>query len=309
LLVVTHFANGRRFTMRRPLIVPLAVLLLTSVAMPLAAQPPREPLAVRGQIGENAKLDPKQPPAEPQDAAKVNALIQKLQSPKVGERFEALKALKALGPKAAQAIPALTKVAQGDPDEDLRKLAGACLAGLQSPLQDPQTAASLKGLIAKLESTSAGERFAAVKALKQLGPNAQPAVPALTHVALNDPDDDIRQAAKECLKAIAAKEFPLVGTWLGTSKLGDIVTTYEFNAKADGNFQTIQTMQGFGVQTVLVVRGTYAYSEGVLTWSGKVIGGIVDGLPVNGVSTVSWINQNQFTSTGDGMQITYQRKK
>jgi hypothetical protein len=63
----------------------------------------------------------------------VDGLLQQLKSSKQGDRFEAILAIKKIGPGAEAAIPALTEVASNDPEGALRELAKSCLDVIRQP--------------------------------------------------------------------------------------------------------------------------------------------------------------------------------
>jgi hypothetical protein len=185
----------------------------------------------------------------------------------------------------------------------------SCLRGQEPPAtgETPVVAA----LIEKLRSPEIGTRFQAAKELRKLEAQARAAIPALTRVAEEDADEDIRKTAQETLKTLMgkattpgplrtgappppsdrkkpeAKENSLVGVWEGTTNFAGLTMTVTTDFKADGAFQTIMKSSygGFG-SSVIVVRGKYTYSDGVVRVTGAYFGGIVDGLPVNEVYTI-----------------------
>ena len=131
--------------------------------------------------------------------ARVDALIQKLKSREDRERYKAIKALQKMGADARAAIPALTEVARSDSEEDLRDLAQKCLATIRDailPIPDVNV------LIQSLKSREESERYTAIKALKKMASHAKAAIPALTEVAQNDSERELREMAKKCLDAI-----------------------------------------------------------------------------------------------------------
>ena len=62
------------------------------------------------------------------------------------------------------------------------------------------------GLIGALADAEAAVRQAAALALSSYGPDAQPAIPALTRMSTRDPDDDVKREAARALVHIAELE-------------------------------------------------------------------------------------------------------
>ena len=127
------------------------------------------------------------------NTARINALVQKLKTSDVGERFAAVLALKKMGPDATAAIPALADVSKNDPEPEIRELARKCI--------------DVDALAQKLKSSHVGERFAAVLALRKMGPDARAAIPVLADMSKNDPEPEIRESAKKCLDVVREPIF------------------------------------------------------------------------------------------------------
>ena len=69
---------------------------------------------------------------EEEDDNPVGEYLGKLQSPDAGDRLEAIRELLKLGPQAAAAVAALTRVAENDVNQHLRKLARKALAAIEA---------------------------------------------------------------------------------------------------------------------------------------------------------------------------------
>ena len=162
----------------------------------------------------------------------VPALIEALGDDKAETRSEVLFALAAIGPDAKEAVPEVAK-ALDDPDEDvcyaacyalgrIGPAAVAAKAELQKKLADadqflsmasawalaqidPQCSETCKTsvpvLVGALKQPDAITRIHAAEALQCLGPLAKDAVASLKK-ALEDDDEQVREAAAEALKAI-----------------------------------------------------------------------------------------------------------
>jgi hypothetical protein len=168
--------------------------------------------------------------------------------------------------------------------------------------------AKIKALIKKLDSEDEDVRFKAARALGKFGPQAKMAVPGLTRLAKDDPDEDVREAAKSSLKKIKgapvveeseapAKEFSVVGTWKGTTKIGNIPLTITSVLKKDGTYQTTWVSGN----VITAAKGTYEYSDGVLTTT--PVGGFVS------QTTITWVDENHLVCTGNGMKVDFYRQK
>lgn len=79
--------------------------------------------------------------------------------------------------------------------------------------QEPknQSESDLKRLIDDLASTDPLIRLRAAKSLGKLGPKAAAAIPSLTKVAREDPDEDVRGVAAAALASVGAAEVSSVG--------------------------------------------------------------------------------------------------
>src|SRR5438132_5109070 len=82
------------------------------------------------------RLPAQEPPAT-DEPARVSALIEKLRSPELGVRFQAVKELRKLEAQGKAALTALAKVAESDPDEDVRKAATETLKVLMGKATAP----------------------------------------------------------------------------------------------------------------------------------------------------------------------------
>jgi HEAT repeat protein len=170
-----------------------------------------------GQIGAASK------PAVPELAKLLND-----ENPDV--RHETAIALAKIGPNAKEAVPALAKALEecdgpsccgaayalgriGDPeavpalmkaveskDETLAAISAWALVQIQ-PKDAPTAAKALPQLIRGLGDSDPKFRHGAAAALKQLGPLAKPAIPALKK-ALKDDEASVRTMAEEALAAI-----------------------------------------------------------------------------------------------------------
>src|SRR5207249_1669998 len=150
------------------------------------------------------------------------------------------------------------------------------------------------------------------KALRKMGAAARPAVAALTRVAAEDPDADVRRAAKETLSSIQgeraarpAAEPSLVGTWEGMLTYNHygfklslkVQTTF----KADGTYLTVYHMEDY----VFSEKGEYTFGEGILTTSPE---GGLGGVSLSAQATITWVNDNEFQYKGSGFRSTFRRK-
>ncbi|MCY2930895.1 MAG: HEAT repeat domain-containing protein [Planctomycetota bacterium] len=125
----------------------------------------------------------------------VQGYIAALQSADPTQRSQAIQQLGQLGPKAAQAVPALVSVL-GDQRTDIRTAAARALGAIQSA---PKIAVGpLAGL---LKDKDASVRWAAANALGAFGADAAPAKGALT-AATKDPDIAVGTIARTALAKI-----------------------------------------------------------------------------------------------------------
>jgi hypothetical protein len=126
-------------------------------------------------------------------SARIDFLVNVLQSPVHGERLYALQQLYAIGPDAAEAVPILTRVLK-DPNAELRGRAADALRDI-----GPAAADAVPALAEALKDATL--RWRAAVALQRIGPAA---VPALTE-ALKDQDALVRSLAADALKSIREK--------------------------------------------------------------------------------------------------------
>jgi hypothetical protein len=98
----------------------------------------------------------------------------------------------------------------------------------------------------------------------------------------------------------------IVGTWEGQTDIVGMTMTVRNEFRANGTFQSILKTSISGISSFVVTRGKYTYSDGVLTTSGKIHGGILNNFPVSEVGTVEWLDANRFTYTA-GLEMTFRR--
>ena len=146
-----------------------------------------------------ATLSAADPP--PPEVAK---LITQLKATKAATRLKAVTDLGGLREKASGATDALAKVADGDPDADVRNAARNSLMTIQ-----------VATLAAKLKDGDARVRLQAAKELGRLKVWAWVTSDELAKVAENDPEDDVRSAAQKSLGVIkeATKQFSVVSPY------------------------------------------------------------------------------------------------
>ncbi|HVT27043.1 MAG TPA: HEAT repeat domain-containing protein [Lacipirellulaceae bacterium] len=138
----------------------------------------------------------------------VPRLIRALQKPKA--RPLAIRVLTKLGPKAADAVPALIDVAKA-PDSDIKEKVNFALAAI-----GPAAAPASEMLGNDVASNDRRIRESALYALREIGPEAKAAVPALTSKIESDDSFDAmasawalaRIAPKD--KTITAKVLPVL---------------------------------------------------------------------------------------------------
>jgi HEAT repeat protein len=134
---------------------------------------------------------------ESADDEMVSALIETLNDPSVTIRRRVARALGNLGPPARRALPELSRAFE-DRNDIMRIAVAATLVRL-----DPGQTQALSFLIQKTGAESPAEfRRCALEALEWLGPAAADAAPKIRPL-LDDPDEDIRQAAAGVLKEMA----------------------------------------------------------------------------------------------------------
>jgi HEAT repeat protein len=143
------------------------------------------PMAL-GKIGPDAK-------------AAVPALAKALQEHEGTVCYGIAYALGRIGRDAGEAAPALMKTLESK-DESLSMLSAWALAQMH-PLNDKLAAKVVAVLVRALAEPDAKFRRGAAEALKQLGPQAKSAVPALKK-AMKDEDQSVREMSAQALKAI-----------------------------------------------------------------------------------------------------------
>lgn len=116
-------------------------------------------------------------------------------SRRVDVREQALHELEALGAEAKPAVPSMVKAAKRRRQPEVR------LAALEA-MGATGDVATIPSLLKALKSRDERTRRAAAIALGRLGPDAQPAVPALIKRLRNDADENVRVDAAEALRRI-----------------------------------------------------------------------------------------------------------
>jgi len=142
--------------------------------------------------------------------ARVDALVGQLQSPNPGLRGQAAMELGEMGGAARDAVKPLAALLLADDDLNVRYWAASALGAI-----GPEAAEGVPALVAALRTTFPGRglkgpqryyadgRAVAAKALGLIGPAARSAAPALRD-ALRDTDSSVRDAAATALKQIEA---------------------------------------------------------------------------------------------------------
>ncbi len=151
---------------------------------------------------------------EPQ-ADGVQKLAGQLQSDDAFVRLKAARALGAMGPAAAPALPGLEKLLK-DPDDDVR---GVAAAAVQKIKGGAVGGADIDKLVGQLSDPDAMVRLKAAKTLGEKGAAAQSAAGAMEKL-LKDPDEDVRLVAGGALKKIGAKATESAGADTGTTNAG-----------------------------------------------------------------------------------------
>jgi HEAT repeat protein len=124
-------------------------------------------------------------------------------------RVRAIKALGEIGPEAGRAVPVLRKGLQ-DPDESERAAVALALWRLQRRTETPGLVSdprqeALSVLIKLLREGRPEQRWSAAAAVRQIGPEAGPAVPALV-ACLREEDPGLREQAADALGAIDPRD-------------------------------------------------------------------------------------------------------
>ncbi|MBI2923455.1 MAG: HEAT repeat domain-containing protein [Planctomycetes bacterium] len=145
-----------------------------------------------------------------EEAVDVSGLVSRLGSADAVERCNAAKELEKLGPKAAEAMPALVK-ALGDSNEGVRRAALHAIADVSG--DDPGTAAEL------MTSSDPERRRQAVAILGMMRSASRKALPALVK-ALDDPEARVRVAAAQAVVGIGLPAVPSILDAFRTSRNG-----------------------------------------------------------------------------------------
>src|SRR5262245_186730 len=140
-------------------------------------------------------------PGGPDD---VPALVKALAHEEARVRAEAAEDLALIGAPARDAVPALRKVAEGDPDPLTRLVAARAVAAI-----DPKDTAAVPALIEALTDRSGKVRKKAAECLGDLGSGGKAAVGALVK-AMGDSDPAVSWAAIDALGQIGPDAEPAV---------------------------------------------------------------------------------------------------
>jgi HEAT repeat protein len=151
----------------------------------------------------------------PGGADDVGPLVDALRHEEARVRAEAADDLGLIGAATADALPALLKLSENDP-EPLTRLAAARAVALI----DPSNEAAVPRLVGALAGKTAGVRKKAAECLGDLGPGAASAVPDLVR-AVTDPDPGVRWAAIDALGQVGAKAAAAVPVLVEALKSGD----------------------------------------------------------------------------------------
>jgi HEAT repeat protein len=108
------------------------------------------------------------------DGRSVRSWMASLDSSDPDERRNAIFALGAIGPEAAEGVPALAAILTDDPDRDARSQAALALSKMH-----PASCEAVDALTAALEDEEPFVRMNSSIALVKLGKDARPAIPAL----------------------------------------------------------------------------------------------------------------------------------
>ncbi|GEM_PF-4325622 len=225
-------------------------------------------------------------------------------------RMKAAMDLGQMGPRAKDALAALTRVSEGDPDSYVRQAALEAVGKIRvtGGGGDPR----LEALIANLKSADALVRMKAAMDLGQMGAQAKAAVPALTEASRSDTDPYARQAAADALAKIekaaagtggTTTERPdpeaarLVGTWRGVISKANLafveVITFHPGDKVEAKLSNLNGLifwEG---------KGKYVYAKGMLRTD------FGDSLPQE--QPVTWLTDDSYEVTGQGVTVTFER--
>jgi HEAT repeat protein len=148
----------------------------------------------------------------PGGPADVPALVKALAHEEARARAEAAEDLALIGGPARDALPALRKVAQGDPEPLTRLVAARAVAAI-----DPKSTTAIPALIEALEDRSGKVRKKAAECLGDLGSGGKAAVGALVK-AMGDSDPAVSWAAMDALGQIGPDAEPAVPGLVGALK-------------------------------------------------------------------------------------------
>jgi len=133
--------------------------------------------------------------------------VQALMDESVRVREAAADALAEMGPQAVDAVPALIQALRNEEeDSDLRQAASDALGAIGSE--------AVPVLVQALADEDERVRWAAARALEDMGPQAVEAIPALIQ-ALRDGDEDVSWAAASALGDIGPEAIPVLIEALG----------------------------------------------------------------------------------------------
>lgn len=141
----------------------------------------------------------------------VEAMIPLLAHPEDQTRFRAVRALGQIGPSALKAAAAIARLAEQDPDRQVRREARLALPqinleGLAAEAME-RAPEDLKPLIERLQDKDAFERIGAARAIREKGVEAADAIPALVQ-ALQHQDKWLREAAAQALAGMGIRAEP-----------------------------------------------------------------------------------------------------
>jgi HEAT repeat protein len=135
----------------------------------------------------------------------VKQLIAKLKDRDEAVRLKAAKDLGKLKAEAKDAIPALTRVASGDADEDVRAVAKKAVEAIRDAVErdlHERLNEVLDPLVRALKGKNAEERISAIDKLGDLGSQAKQAGEALVQYGVLDRSPAIRDAAGAAFEKI-----------------------------------------------------------------------------------------------------------